>query len=252
MSLSNLPIFCCPTLAQLARMISTCPHLQTLYLERIMIPTSTDVMLPEPVALDHLGTLVLKEVDITRVLPILSPGPSELGVQIRDITDDANTLESWYSFAGKANICELDLTLSKTRSNQALARLLYSAISLLPSLRCLTLVDMDLRDSELIAVAGHFLAQDNQTLSSFSISTAGGLSSMNSLRLWSCTIRATSTALHNVVTAIHCTDLRLAFCNYLLITQGEDGITETLEPISVESDFGIRLCGLMPNRVSFD
>ncbi|KAF8608424.1 hypothetical protein BDV93DRAFT_519468 [Ceratobasidium sp. AG-I] len=235
-SLSDLPSWCSPTLVQLAHMLSACPALETIRLERITIPDATNPVAPELVELERLCSLSLIDVDVSRVLSIISSSHDKLDLELGGIIGDADTLESLCSFFGRANICELRLALLETRSNQTLAQLLLSAISPLVSLRRLTLRNMSLHDSELTALAWT-RAQNNQTLPS-----------KYSLALGFCTIRATPTAFYNAVSAIPWTSLRLCRCNYLLIAQGEGGVTEVLQPITTRSDFGVQLSELLAGR----
>ncbi|KAF8601500.1 hypothetical protein BDV93DRAFT_524671 [Ceratobasidium sp. AG-I] len=247
MTLSDLPPFCCPTLVQLARMLSTCHDLQTLRLERITILASPGVAPLEPVELKYLERLSLEEVDTSRILSILSPGHCELHLELQDLNNDADMLESLRRFAGQANIRELDIMFSETRSDATLAQLLHLTTGPLLDLIYLKLIDMDLRNSELDVLAGYSL----MTLPPASISDTSGLPRLGLLEFQYCTIHTAPASFHNAITAFPWITLRLANCRYSLTTQDENNINEVLEPISDTSDFGIQLSELLPDRVSF-
>lgn len=251
MSLLDLPVFCCPTLEQFARMLSTCPGLQTLHLERVTIPASEDSMAPEPIELEHLDSLTLKEVDVRGVLSIIALGSHELGVELGGVADDIDTLESLRSFIGRTNVRELGLTLPETRSDQALSRLVRSTTRPLLGLRCLTLSDMNLRASELNLLASHSLPENNQILHPALVDPVGTFPQIDRLEVWFCTIDATPEGFRNAVSAIHCIDLRLALCKHVFTDPEDNGVTEVLELDDSTSEFATRLCALMPNRVIF-
>lgn len=243
MKLDNLPFFCCPTLVQLARILSTCPALQDLWLERIMIPASPDIVPPKAIELKDLNRLSLEKVDIPMVLSIISPGGCELDLRLEGAIDDINTLASLRSFANRSNIQLFTLTLLEERLDRALAQFFHSIIGSLPGLRRLRLLYMSLHESELGALA-------NYPMPSELVSTTGGSPSIGVLELHDCTIRTTATVFHNAITALPWPRLLLVGCNHCFTTQGEaGGATEMHERIFMESDFGIELNELMLDQV---
>lgn len=131
MMFSDLPASCCPTLTQLAQMLSTCPHLENLWLERIAIPSSQDAAAPETVELVHLRQLTLLEVDVQRVLSIISPGREGLKLELRSAIGDPDPLEPLRPFAGRANIHRLTLHSWERCSLAVLTQLLHSPSSIL-------------------------------------------------------------------------------------------------------------------------
>ncbi|KAF8601488.1 hypothetical protein BDV93DRAFT_608026 [Ceratobasidium sp. AG-I] len=248
MSLSDLPPFCCPTLAQLARVLSTCPSLCDLRVERITILTSPDIVTPVPAALEDLDRLTLKEVDVAALLSIISPGQCEMDLELEDLNDDTGIFEPLRSFASKANILTLTLTLSETRPDVALTQLFHYTGSSLLDLECLTLADMNIRDSELRVLASHSLTQTDQILSSVSVGHTNELFPLGNLLLKSCVIHATPVALHDAIFAFSVTGLILNDCKYSYTAQGAgNSAMEVCEPIHYTSDFGTELSELMPD-----
>lgn len=250
MRLADLPSVCSPSLVQLARILSTCPNLRTLWLQRIAISASLGAVALEPVELKHLKSITLDEVDVASVFSIISTG-CELYLKLRGVAGDSNMVASLCLFAGRVDIRKLTLTLSETRSDEALAQLLHSTISLLPDLESLKLEDMNLRDSELNALASHPPAQNNYFLPSALVDTADGFTQIGNLELQFCTIHTTAGTFHNAVSAFPWRRLMLTECNHCPVAEGNsDGVTEVLEPIDTQSEFGIRLKKLRPGRVS--
>ncbi|KAF8601493.1 hypothetical protein BDV93DRAFT_524668 [Ceratobasidium sp. AG-I] len=248
MFLSDLPSCCCPTPTQLARILSTCPQLLTLHLERITFPTFLDTA-PEPADLDHLQYLYLKEIDIAGVLPIISTKSDKLNLKLPSPIDTANALKSLLSFARRTNIYELDLTLSETRSDQALAQLLHPASSPFLGLKVLMLSNMSLRDSELNELTARSLIQDNAILPPTPADTTGGPLESRTLVMWYCTIFASSEVFRNAFLTLSWHKLMLNNCHHPLTDQGADGATEALVPIDSTSGFSIQLSELLPGRV---
>lgn len=116
MKLANLPSSCCPSLVQLARMLSSCPCLRSLILRHITFPASLGAG-PEPAELQYLGYLYLSEVDLQSVLPIISPKRGVLRLKLHNFVDHTKILEPLLSFANRVHMYDLELTLSETRSD---------------------------------------------------------------------------------------------------------------------------------------
>ncbi|KAF8604016.1 hypothetical protein BDV93DRAFT_606368 [Ceratobasidium sp. AG-I] len=250
MTLSNLPSSCCPTLAQLARVLSTCPDLQFLELEHITFPVSIGPA-PEPAELGRLQRLYLTEVDLGSVFSIISPKGSELHLTLRSAIDDIGALELLLSFARRVSIQELDLTFSETRSDWTLVRLLHPVSSPLLGLRRLALSKMNLRDSELSELAIYSFVHDTTILASASAGTTSAGSQPSTLKMSSCTIHTSPEVLHNAFASLSWHRLVLYNCHHSLTAEGTDSATEALVPIKSTSEFGIRLSELLPDRVEF-
>ncbi|KAF8601499.1 hypothetical protein BDV93DRAFT_232223 [Ceratobasidium sp. AG-I] len=244
--LVGLPLVCCPSVVQLARVLSTCPGLWSLDLEHITFPASSDAT-PEPVELRCLQYICLKEVDISSVLVVISAKSGELVIELRDIIND-DMLEALLSFARRSSISKLALTLSDTRSDQALSRLLHPVTSPLLGIQRLTLGYMSLRDSELNDLATHSFDRNDALLSSVSIVTT---IQPRTLELWICTINTTPEALRDAIFTYPWQRLTLSDCYHSAIMQGADGATEVSNQINSTSDFGIRLNELIPGRAEF-
>ncbi|KAF8608423.1 hypothetical protein BDV93DRAFT_249268 [Ceratobasidium sp. AG-I] len=247
-SLSDLPPSRCPTLEQLARMLSTCTTIRSIHLERITIPDSKNTAAPETVQLKYLRNLSLIDVDVSRVLSIIAPGHDELNLTFRGVVDDTATLESLCSLFGRANLSQLTLMLLEPRSDQALARLLLSALSPILQFRNIILKNMHLYDSELSALAYHNPTQDGEALPSTLLNTTGGPRQRLTLVLLNCTICTTPKVFYDAVSAIPWGTLRLPGCGHLVTTQGEDGAIEVLQPTISRSDFGDQLVALLAGR----
>ncbi|KAF8608422.1 hypothetical protein BDV93DRAFT_519464 [Ceratobasidium sp. AG-I] len=250
-SLSDLPPSRCPTLEQLSRMLSTCATIRSIHLECITIPDSKNAAAPETVELKYLRDLSLIDVDVSRVLSIIAPGHDELNLTFRGVVDDTATLESLCSLFGRANLSQLTLMLLEPRSDQALARLLLSALGPIIFFRNITLKNMHLYDSELSALAYHSPTQKVEALPSSWSETTGGPRQRLTLVLQDCTICTTPKVFYDAVSAIPWGTLRLPGCRHLLTTQGEDGATEVLQPTTSGSDFGIQLAELLADRSGF-
>ncbi|KAF8596488.1 hypothetical protein BDV93DRAFT_610867 [Ceratobasidium sp. AG-I] len=247
MWLSNLPSACCPTLEQFALILSTCPDLQALCLEHITFPTSPNVMAIEPVKLDQLMGLSLRDIDVTRVLLIISLGSWGLHFSLRDIVVTTDVLQSLRLLAGRANVTELSFSLLETRSNIALAQLL-SVANCIPDLKGVYLSNMNLRESELKAVAVQSLAQNNQLLPSASAGSPASLPHTINIKIEKCVIRTTPNGLHDAMSIFSWVTLTLIGCKYSTTIQGENGPTEVLEPIYLGSEYGSQLSDLAPDR----
>ncbi|KAF8601501.1 hypothetical protein BDV93DRAFT_524672 [Ceratobasidium sp. AG-I] len=251
MILSELPPFCSPTLAQLARMLSTCRNLHTLRLENVTMLTSPDIVAPEHVELKCLERLTLNEVDASRILPIIHPGHLELSLELQDLIDDTDTLDLLRLFASRANIHELYLKLPDTRSDETLAQLLHLAVGPLLGLGELKLRDMNLHNSELDALANSSPSQNGDSPSSALMGTRSNLAQFYQLEFLYCTIHTTPEAFHNAFSAFPWIRLRLFACSHTHATQEENSLTDVLQLIRGASGFGARLSQLMPGRVSF-
>ncbi|KAF8601498.1 hypothetical protein BDV93DRAFT_585252 [Ceratobasidium sp. AG-I] len=250
MSLSDLPSFCCPTLGQLKRMLSTCNNLRILRLERIVIPTSQDVTPSEPVELESLKNLFLEEVNAAMILSIISGGGFKLELVLRDIDDDTDMFESLRLFANRTSVYALTLKLSETRSEMGLTRLFHSVKSSFIGLKCLTLEDMQLRDSELNALVIHSLAQNCHTIHLASEGATGEHPKTGKLKLRYCTILTSPTVLHNAISHLPWARLTVTNCDHFLATPGEaDGANNILELIRRKSEFGAQLLELMSDGV---
>ncbi|KAF8601487.1 hypothetical protein BDV93DRAFT_608025 [Ceratobasidium sp. AG-I] len=250
--LEDLPSTCCPTLMQLAQILSTCRTLRTISLERIQISTPLDMIATQPVELENLEYLLLKEVDIPKLLSIISSGRKELKLILGGVTNDTDTLETSGSFSRRANIETLTLTLPETRSNTALAQLLYFSICSIPSLEDLVLEDMVLRNCELNALVGHPLTRNAQNLSSVPIVATNKPSAIDSFVLRFCVIHATPAVFHQAVSALSWDRLNLSGCSHSFTAQGEgDSTTKALQSIHSGSEFGIQLKRLMPGQLDF-
>ncbi|KAF8601480.1 hypothetical protein BDV93DRAFT_608018 [Ceratobasidium sp. AG-I] len=249
MWLVNLPPVCSPTLAQLARILSTCPTLTVLHLEDIALLASLDTVVLKSVVLEQLSSLILKEVDIAGVLSIISPGLEQLALELHGVTGDTDTLEALNLFAGRANLLALTLTLSDTRSDVALAQVLHSVTSPLLSLKYLTLEDMDLRASELGILAGHSLPQNIPPLSLALVGATGISCPIDSLDLKSCIIHASLAVFHEAISSVPWATLMFRGCKRSLTVQGESNNEfEPFERINNASNFGTQLRELMPGR----
>ncbi|KAF8596489.1 hypothetical protein BDV93DRAFT_563247 [Ceratobasidium sp. AG-I] len=246
MSLSDLPLVCCPTLAQLVRILSTCPGLRILRLERITIPDSLDLPVPEPVQLEHLSSLSLRDVDFARVLSIISSGRGRLSISLHGDIDITSTLESLRSLASRALIDVLSFSLLETRSNIALAQLLSFA-NCIPDHHRVGLFDMILRNSELDAVAVNSITQNNQLLPSAWPRHPRRVE----IVVWRSTIRTTPMAFLNAISIFSWDELKLIECDHSFTTQGEDGPNEELELINCTSGFGFQLINLVPSRTVY-
>ncbi|KAF8604017.1 hypothetical protein BDV93DRAFT_556026 [Ceratobasidium sp. AG-I] len=249
-SLSNLPSSCCPTLVQLVGVLSTCPNLLSLDLERLTFPASLGPV-PEPAKLGKLQHLYLTEIDLGSVLPVLSPKNSKLHLNFQSPIDDIDTLQLLLSFVDRASIHRLDLTLPEARSDQALVRLLHPFSNPLLDLQKLTLSELNLRDSELSELAVHSFVHDSATLASALVGTTSRDSQSRTLVMWHCTIHTSPEALHNAFSSLSWDILNLNDCHHFVTTQGADGAAETLVPINSTSEFGIRLSELLLNRLDF-
>lgn len=251
MWLSNMPSPCCITSAQLAKMLLTCPDLETLGLNNVMIPIPLDLMAFEPVRLEHLNVLYLKGVDISRVLSMIYPGRDKLDLQLDGIVSDTDTLESLHSFASRANMHNLTLTLSESRLDDALALLLYSVMSSIPHLRNLILSNMSLRSLELNTLAEHPIIQYSSTLPLALAGDTNETSHIRELELLHCNIHATALAFHDAVSTLSWSTISLVGCNHVTTSQGEAAdTTEVLERIAESSGFGAQLSELRPDRVN--
>ncbi|KAF8596484.1 hypothetical protein BDV93DRAFT_548333 [Ceratobasidium sp. AG-I] len=246
MSLSNLPSSCCPTLVQLARLLSTCPDLGYLILKDITFPVCLDPT-PETAVLEQLEYLHLAEVDLRSLLPILSPQNSELHLELPCPIEDIDTLESLLSFVGRANMHELTVTLSETRFDQALVRLLHPVSSPLLGLQKLTLLNMNLDDSELSELAMHSFVHDSAILASASIGTASEVPQTRGLELWHCIICTSPETLHSAFPSLSWHTLTLYKCRY---SPTADGAVDALVKITPASEFGLRLTELRPDWVN--
>ncbi|KAF8594738.1 hypothetical protein BDV93DRAFT_611718 [Ceratobasidium sp. AG-I] len=248
MWLSNLPSVCCPTLEQFALILSTCPCLQSLCLEHITFPTSPDIMAIEPVALEQLMGVSLRDVDVTSVLLIISLGSWGLHFSLQDIAVNTDVLESLRSLAGRARLTELSFSLLETRSNMALAQLL-SVANCIPDLKRVYLFGMDLRESELKAVAVQSLAQNNQILPPALAGSPASPRQPIDIRIEECVISTTPDGLHDAISIFSWVTLTLIGCKCSATIQGENGLTEVLEPICLGSEYGSQLSDLAPDRI---
>ncbi|KAF8596485.1 hypothetical protein BDV93DRAFT_528029 [Ceratobasidium sp. AG-I] len=251
MLLSNMPSSCCPTLAQFARIISTCPSLRSLCLVRIAFPTSSGSII-EPAQLESLQYLGLSQVDLRILLPILSLKNSGLYLRLQSPIGDTDTLETLLSFVSRAHVHELELTLSETRSNQALVQLFYPFSNPLLGLRTLTLSGVHLHNAELSELAASPLTQDGAIQASASVSATAGDPQPRTLRMCHCTIHTGPEPIHNAFNVLSWQALTLSNCYHSLAGQAADGAIDTLVYIESTSEFGIRLNELLPDQVDFD
>lgn len=248
MSISNLPTSYSPTLAQLARVLSTCPRLRHLSLERITILPSLDAPALELVEFEELKMLSLKQVNVSRALSIISPGFHGLILTLEGVIDDDDTLESLQFFTSRANIRHLNLTLPETRSDEALARLLHYVTRPLMDLEILKLAGMNLREPELNGLAVHFSVPDN-AIALVDTAARSLRTGYRYLSLSHCTIHTSPLVLSRALSALFWIELRLNSCNYVLITS--EGVNADAELISGISEFGVRLNELLPGRVKY-
>ncbi|KAF8593025.1 hypothetical protein BDV93DRAFT_567009 [Ceratobasidium sp. AG-I] len=250
LTLESLPPFCCPSSAQLASILASCPHLQRLCLKRITVPAPLNSIVPKPVMLKRLKRLSLEELDFQKALSTISQGHSELDIHLWGTISGTETLEVLRSFASRANIRKVTLTLSETRADSALAHLLHFTINSFPDVKRLTLSGMNIRDSELVFLTNHFLAQEDDLESSTSVDTPGLLSYFDLLRLRNCTIYAAPATFHKAVLVLPLRKLQLVECNHCLSAQAKtDEATGVVKPIHTKSKFGTLLRECMPGRV---
>ncbi|KAF8601496.1 hypothetical protein BDV93DRAFT_608030 [Ceratobasidium sp. AG-I] len=248
--LQGLPSTCCPNLAQLAQILSTCPTLRTISLERVQMSIPPNTVSPAPVNLEHLESLSLLEVDIPKILSIILPGRKKIDLTLKGFVDNDDTLNTFYRFISRADVQKLTLTLSEVRSDAALSQLLPSAMIFTPELERLALHDMNIRESE-INILHDYSFSPNAQLMPPPISTLADLPRIKEIQLHSCIIHSPPEVFCNAIRNLLGNRLLLTDCNHSPTTQGVSGATESLELIDETSDFGMQMAESLPGRVSF-
>lgn len=242
LSLFDLPPSGSPTLMQLSRILSACPSLYHLQLERIAIITSPDETTLEPVEHENLTTLSLNRIDISKILSIVFPKSYRLRLTFRDVIDDADALGSLRLFISRVHVEHLSLKLSETRSDTVLAQLLNSITSPVVSI---TLEDMDLREHELNDLS---LTQSGQNLPSALVDTTSRFPGTHILRFEVCTIRTTHMVFHSAVSVLPWKCMVLDRCKHTIPQERANGTNEMFEHVSRISDFAVRLNELLGGR----
>ncbi|KAF8599923.1 hypothetical protein BDV93DRAFT_511307 [Ceratobasidium sp. AG-I] len=150
LSLCHLDAPCCPTLAQLAGVLSASPGLRRLRLKKMTIHDEIEPVIHSPVRLEHLQTLALDKLDDSSscgVISVLSLGRQSLDLTFKGDFNSSKTLMALRRFASENRIEKFRFTSVPTR--QPLQEILES----LPGITYLVLDELKLGGPDINTLA---------------------------------------------------------------------------------------------------
>lgn len=229
----------CPTLTQLANVLSASPSLRSLRLSKMSITEDMDSVIRPPAKLEHLERLELDKLGDSsscKALSVFSLGKQSLNLTFNADFNTSTVLTDLRRLAAETPVGRFHFT--KILNRQPLQEILES----LPDLKYLVLHELELEDSDL-GILAHCTGKTSLSpLSPFAHdSPTSPLPRLEKLALVKCTILCDQEAFQKVASSLCLESFYLRGCYIEDVTKSEKERDDRLRRIDAKTELGIWL-----------